>query len=147
MNKELGNRNSLNKLSQSFNDIISYFLYSKISFKNKKNLHYDFYKKKHHFLMKSNSNTEDINQKKNIIKNRFEPSKNKLNNNSIKGNIIYSNNKKKKKKLKKNETNDYLTDESTLYQSKKSIKEKEGFNLGKLPTKISNLSSFDQYNF
>ena len=146
MNKELGNRNSLNKLSQSFNDIISYFLYSKISFKNKKNLHYDFYKKKHHFLMKSNSNTEDINQKKNIIKNRFEPSKNQLNDNSIKGNILYSNVKTEKKELQNDGSYDYLTDESTLYQSKKNIIEKEDFKLGKKSKKIPNLSTL-QYNF
>ena len=147
MNKKLGNNYSLNKFSQSFNGIKSYFLYSKIVFKNKKSFHYDCYKKNHYFLMKNNSNIEDIIQKKHIIKNRFESSNYQFNDNSIKENILYSNVKTDKKKLKKNETNDYLTDESTLYQSKKSIKEKEGFNLGKLPTKISNLSSFDQYNF
>ena len=115
MNKKLGNNYSLNKFSQSFNGIKSYFLYSKIVFKNKKSFHYDFYKKNHYFLMKNNSNIEDIIQKKHIIKNRFESSNYQFNDNSIK--------------------------------DKKSIKEKEGFNLGKLPTKISNLSSFDQYNF
>ena len=117
-----------------------------MSFKNKKNSYYGFYKKKNYFLMKSNSNSEDIIQKKHIIKNRFKPSKNQLNDNSIKGNILYTNVKTEKKELKNDGSNDYLTDESTLYQSKKNIKEQEDFNLGKISKTIPNLSSF-QYNF
>jgi hypothetical protein len=146
MNNELGNDISLNKFSQSSNDIISYLRFTNMTFNNKSNLHYGFYKKKYYFLTKSNSNIEDIIQKKHIIKKRFGISNNQLNNNSIKGNILHSNIKTKKKEQKNEKSNDYLTDESTLYQSQNSIIEKDNFNFNKLSKKIPNLSLF-QSNF
>ena len=146
MNNELGNDISLNKFSQSSNDIISYLRFTNMTFNNKSNLHYGFYKKKYYFLTKSNSNIEDIIQKKHIIKKRFGISINQLNNNSIKGNILHSNIKTKQKEQKNEKSNDYLTDESTLYQSQNSIIEKDNFNFNKLSKKIPNLSLF-QYNF
>ena len=146
MNNELGNDISLNKFSQSSNDIISYLRFTNMPFNNKSNLHYGFHKKKYYFLTKSNSNIEDIIQKKHIIKKRFGISNNQFNNNSIKGNILHSNIKAKQKEEKNEKSNDYLTDESTLYQSQNSIIEKDNFNFNKLPKKIPNLSLF-QYNF
>ena len=146
MNNELENDISLNKFSQSSNDIISYLRFTNMTFNNKSNLHYGFYKKKYYFLTKSNSNIEDIIQKKHIIKKRFGISNNQLNNNSIKGNILHSNIKTKKKEQKNEKSNDYLTDESTLYQSQNSIIEKDNFNFNKLSKKIPNLSLF-QSNF
>ena len=146
MNNELGNDISLNKFSQSSNDIISYLRFTNMPFNNKSNLHYGFYKKKYYFLTKSNSNIEDIIQKKHIIKKRFGISNNQFNNNSIKGNILHSNIKAKQKEEKNEKSNDYLTDESTLYQSQNSIIEKDNFNFNKLSKKIPNLSLF-QYNF
>ena len=146
MNNELGNDISLNKFSQSSNDIISYLRFTNMTFNNKSNLHYGFYKKKYYFLTKSNSNIEDIIQKKHIIKKRFGISNNQFNNNSIKGNILHSNIKAKQKEEKNEKSNDYLTDESTLYQSQNSIIEKDNFNFNKLSKKIPNLSLF-QYNF
>ena len=146
MNNELGNDISLNKFSQSSNDIISYLRFTNMTFNNKSNLHYGFYKKKYYFLTKSNSNIEDIIQKKHIIKKRFGISINQLNNNSIKGNILHSNIKTKQKEQKNEKSNDYITDESTLYQSQNSIIEKDNFNFNKLSKKIPNLSLF-QYNF
>ena len=146
MNNELGNDISLNKFSQSSNDIISYLRFTNMTFNNKSNLHYGFYKKKYYFLTKSNSNIEDIIQKKHIIKKRFGISNNQFNNNSIKGNILHSNIKAKQKEEKNEKSNDYLTDESTLYQSQNSIIEKDNFNFNKLSKKIPNLSLF-QSNF
>ena len=146
MNNELGNDISLNKFSQSSNDIISYLRLTNMTFNNKSNLYYGFYKKKYYFLTKSNSNIEDIIQKKHIIKKRFGISINQLNNNSIKENNIQSNIKTKQKEQKNEKSNDYLTDESTLYQSQNSIIEKDNFNFNKLSKKIPNLSLF-QSNF
>ena len=78
MNNELGNDISLNQFSQSSNDIISYLRFTNMTFNNKSNLHYGFYKKKYYFLTKSNSNIEDIIQKKHIIKKRFGISNNQI---------------------------------------------------------------------
>ena len=128
---------SFNRLNQSFDESKSYFLYSNNKQSTKKYLYSGFYKKKNYFYIK-NTIKEDKYQKKQIIKKKtIELNNNNRLNISEKNselNIICNENK-----MIKNESNDNLTDESTLYQSQKSINENSS-------TKANSIILIDEYD-
>ena len=128
---------SFNRLNQSFDESKSYFFYSNNKQSTKKYLYSGFYKKKNYFYIK-NTIKEDKYQKKQIIKKKtIELNNNNRLNISEKNselNIICNENK-----MIKNESNDNLTDESTLYQSQKSINENSS-------TKANSIILIDEYD-
>ena len=141
MNIEL-HKNFKNKFQQSFDESNSYIHNSNIQNNNKKKLYSGFYKKKNHYFKKNRVIKDEKYQKKQFIKRKTEDLNNILLKNQISIKETNLDIKNLGNDIKNEESNDNLTDESTLYQSQKSLNENSGI----LNKTISNSSIFNEEN-
>jgi hypothetical protein len=141
MNIEL-HKNFKNKFQQSFDESNSYIHNSNIQNNNKKKLYSGFYRKKNYYFKKNRVIKDEKYQKKQFIKRKTEDLNNILLKNQISIKETNLDIKNLGNDIKNEESNDNLTDESTLYQSQKSLNENSGI----LNKTISNSSIFNEEN-